>query len=89
MENKGKLILVVTCAPADIKHPKDVDLLNDSRASTDNIIDKLYETIAGTVTKPRTDKHDARTRYPFHQEQKNSKAANLKSHTGTDAIRSA
>ena len=62
-ENKGKLILDATCTPADIKHPKDVDLLNDCRVSMDKVIDKLYDSIAGTVTKPRTDRNEARKRY--------------------------
>ncbi len=62
-ENKGKLILDATCTPADIKYPKDVDLLNDCKVCTDKVIDKLYETIAGTVTKPRTDRVEARKRY--------------------------
>ena len=53
-ENQGKLILDATCTPADIKHPKDVDLLNDCRVIMDKVIDKLYDSIAGTVTKPRT-----------------------------------
>lgn len=62
-DNKGKLILDATCTPADIKHPKDVDLLNDCRVSMDKIIDKLYSSIAGTITKPRTDRNEARKRY--------------------------
>ena len=62
-ENKGKLILDATCAPADIKYPKDVDLLNDCRVSMEKIIDKLFDSITGTVTKPRTDRTEARKRY--------------------------
>lgn len=62
-KNSGKLILDATCAPQDIKHPKDVDLLNDCRESTESIIDKLHGTVTGKVTKPRTDRNQARKRY--------------------------
>ena len=33
--NKGKLILDATCAPADIKYPTDLGLLNQAREHTE------------------------------------------------------
>ena len=34
--NKGQLILDATCAPADIRYPTDLGLLNDAREKTGN-----------------------------------------------------
>jgi len=37
-ENKGKLILDATCAPADIRYPTDLSLLNEAREKLEAII---------------------------------------------------
>ncbi len=37
--HKGQLILDATCAPADIRYPTDLGLLNDAREKTEQIID--------------------------------------------------
>ena len=39
--NKGKLILDATCAPADIRYPTDLSLINEARKNTEKIIDIL------------------------------------------------
>ena len=41
-KNPGKLILDATCAPADIKYPTDLGLLNQGREHTEKIIDALH-----------------------------------------------
>ena len=41
LKNKGKLILDATCAPADIRYPTDISLLNEARENTEEIIDIL------------------------------------------------
>lgn len=41
-ENKGKLLLDATCAPADIWYPTDLHLLNEAREKTEKMIDTLY-----------------------------------------------
>ncbi len=41
-KNQGKLILDATCAPADIKYPTDLGLLNQAREHTEKIIDILH-----------------------------------------------
>jgi transposase, IS5 family len=41
--NRGNLILDATCAPADIRYPTDLGLLNQSRKQTEKIIDILYD----------------------------------------------
>jgi transposase, IS5 family len=40
-KNHGKLILDATCAPADIRYPNDLGLLNQAREQTERIIDGL------------------------------------------------
>ena len=42
--NKGKLIVDATCAPADIHYPTDLGLLNKSREKTELMIDILWTT---------------------------------------------
>jgi hypothetical protein len=60
-KNQGKLILDATCAPADIKYPTDLGLLNQAREPTEKIIDALHTQIQSPVKKqPRTDKNTAR-----------------------------
>ena len=49
--NKGKLILDATCAPADIKYPTDLGLLNQAREHTEKIIDALHNQIQSPVKK--------------------------------------
>jgi len=60
--HKGVLLLDATVAPADIKYPTDLDLLNASREHSERLIDMLYEPGAGKV-KPRTYRRKARKDY--------------------------
>ena len=39
---KGKLIVDATCAPADIKYPTDLNLLNKAREKTEAVIDRMH-----------------------------------------------
>ena len=41
--NKGKLILDATVAPADIRYPTDLSLLNECREGTEKIIDDVWD----------------------------------------------
>lgn len=43
-KNRGKLILDATAAPADIKYPTDIDLLNKSREHMETAVGILWET---------------------------------------------
>ena len=44
-----------TCAPADIRYPNDLGLLNEARVASEGIIDSLHETVREKVfKKPRT-----------------------------------
>ncbi len=52
--NAGKLLVDATCAPADIRYPTDVSLLNEAREKTEKIIDTLHAPFVGKVEKVRT-----------------------------------
>lgn len=60
--NKGKLIVDATVAPSNIKYPTDLDLLNDSREISEQLIDKMYLT-GQFDQKPRTYRQLARRDY--------------------------
>ena len=62
-ENKGKLLLDATCAPADIRYPTDLSLLNEAREKTEKMIDTLYNQELGLDKKPRTYRKRARKDY--------------------------
>lgn len=59
-KNRGQLIADATCAPADIRYPTDVSLLNEAREKTDEIIDKLHAPLVGRQPRPRTYRDKAR-----------------------------
>jgi transposase, IS5 family len=53
--NQGQLIVDATCAPADIRYPTDLSLLNEARENSEIILDTLYlQVIDQFKTKPRT-----------------------------------
>lgn len=57
--NKGSIKIDATVTPADIRYPTDVNLLNDAREKSEELIDKLY--LQGTLTKkPKTYRQRAR-----------------------------
>lgn len=63
-KNQGKLILDATCAPADIRYPTDLGILNEARLATEKIIDNLYQSLRGKlIKKPRTYRNIARKDY--------------------------
>ena len=63
MANHGKLIVDATCAPADIRYPTDVSLLNEAREKTDEIIDELHILLICKEPRPRTYRVKARRRF--------------------------
>jgi transposase, IS5 family len=60
--NKGQLLLDASCAPADIRYPTDISLLNQAREQTEAIIDHLYKQV-DLERKPRTYREQAREQY--------------------------
>ena len=64
VENRGKLIIDGTCAPADISYPTDLNLLNRARIFTEKIIDILYTPLKRKFNKkPITHRKIARKEY--------------------------
>jgi len=62
--NQGKLLLDATVAPADIRYPTDIKLLNEAREQTEIVIDALYKQVKEQLPKkPRTYRREARTAY--------------------------
>ncbi|QEG36307.1 hypothetical protein Pr1d_36190 [Bythopirellula goksoeyrii] len=61
--NRGTLIADATCAPADIRYPTDVSLLNEAREKTDALIDTLQAPLVGTEPRPRTYRVKARKQF--------------------------
>lgn len=60
LPNQGQLLLDATVAPADIHYPTDLQL-NQARASSERIVDKLWATIRQPgQRKPRTYRQQAR-----------------------------
>jgi len=60
--NKGRLITDATACPQDIAYPTDLNLLNDAREKSEELIDKLYDAELHGV-KPRTYREVARKNY--------------------------
>ncbi len=58
-DHKGKLIFDSTVAEQSIKYPNDLELLNDSREISEQLIDELYKHLK-LVKKPRTYRKKAR-----------------------------
>ena len=53
-----------TVAPADIRYPTDIKLLNEAREQTEIVIDALYKQVKAQLPKkPRTYRREARTAY--------------------------
>jgi len=74
--NHGQLIADATCAPADIRYPTDVSLLNEAREKTDEIIDELHVPLVGKSPRPRTYRVKARRRFiAFTKKKKPSRRA--------------
>jgi hypothetical protein len=62
-KNKGHLILDATCAPADIKYPTDLNLLNECREKQEEMIDVLHNPLKGIQKRPRTHRVKGRKQY--------------------------
>ncbi len=77
-ENKGKLILDATCAPADIRYPTDLSLLNEAREKLEDIIDTLYQPLRGSIKKPRTYRIKARKLYLKTAKNRNPKSKQIR-----------
>jgi IS5 family transposase len=61
--NRGKLIVDASVAPADIRYPTDLSLLNEAREKSEGIIDELHGPLKGEEKKVRTYRERARRDY--------------------------
>lgn len=59
----GKMITDATACPQDIAYPTDLNLLNESREKSEEIIDTLYSLSTLATDKPRTYRKKARRDY--------------------------
>ena len=59
--NSGTLIMDTTCAPANIAFPQDIELCNEAREKTEQIVEAMHK--RGHGEKPRLDKRKARREY--------------------------
>jgi IS5 family transposase len=80
--NEGELIVDATACPQDIRYPTDLNLLNDAREKSEQLIDILCGLKEG-IAKPRTYREIARKQYLKVAQKKNKtkkeiRAANKK-----------
>ncbi len=62
--NLGSLLIDATCAPADIRHPTDLSLLNEAREVTEKLIDAMHPEVRDAFGhKPRTHRKKARQQF--------------------------
>jgi len=59
--HKGSLLMDATACPQDIAYPTDLNLLNDAREKSEELIDELQANL--TTAKPRTYREIARKKY--------------------------
>jgi len=61
---KGTMLLDACCFPSDIHYPTDINLLNEAREITEQIIDELHLQLRlPGIIKPRTYREEARCNY--------------------------
>lgn len=63
IENKGRLLMDATVAPQNIAFPTDLNILNDVRKKSEQLIDLLYHASLHGKPKPRTYRKNARRDY--------------------------
>lgn len=61
--HEGRLIVDATACPQDIAYPTDLNLLNDAREKSEELIDTLYQKNLHGKKKPRTYREHARKYY--------------------------
>ena len=81
-KNGGKLIVDASCAPADIRYPTDLTLLNEAREKCEGIIDVLHEPLKGKEKKVRTYRNKARRDYLRVAKKRKVKAVELRKAIG-------
>lgn len=75
--NKGELVLDATCAPADIRYPNDLSLLDEARRNTEEMIDELWPHSGRKGRKTRYSRRKARSQYLSIAKQKRPKSSRV------------
>jgi hypothetical protein len=80
-DNEGEMLLDATCAPANIKYPTDINLLNEAREKLEGMIDALHP--RGYATdKPRTYRRKARQDFLHFAKAKKHNKRQIRKSTG-------
>jgi hypothetical protein len=79
--HRGKLILDATVCPQDIAYPTDLNLLNDAREKSEELIDLLYDPVLHGK-KPRTYRRKARKLYLTEAQKKSSTSKAIRKANG-------
>jgi hypothetical protein len=79
--HQGKMIIDATVCPQDIAYPTDLNLLNDARKKSEELIDFLYVP-AVHGKKPRTYRRKARRLYLAEAQKKNSTSKAIRKANG-------
>ena len=77
-DNDGTLILDATAAPADIRYPTDLSLLNECRENTEQMIDELWEGTGHNGHKTAYNRKKARAKYLKIAKQRNPRKKKIK-----------
>jgi len=80
--NSGKLALDATCAPADIRYPSDLSLLNEARENTEQFIEELWPHSQRKGHKTRYNRKKARKEYVRLAKQKKPKVTKTRAAIG-------
>ena len=80
--HKGKLLADATCTPADIAYPTDLNLLNEAREKSEEIIDSMHFSLIGKKDKPRTYRQKARKDYLAVAKKRSSGKKNIRKAIG-------
>ena len=82
IENKGKLLVDATVAPQNIAFPTDLNILNDARKKSEQLIDLLYTATLHGKPKPRTYRRNARRDYLNTAKKKNKSHKTIRKANG-------
>ena len=85
-QNHGELLLDATCAPADIRYPSDISLLNEARENTERYIDKIWESSNRHGHKTGYHRNKAHSEYLRIAKQKQPRARKLHTAIGKQLI---
>jgi len=78
-ENEGTLILDATCAPQNIRFPRDISLLDEARRNAEEIIDSLHENKqTEDGKKPRTYREKAKREFNSYSKARKKSIKQLK-----------